>query len=57
MLVGLTCNGGGVWKAKFEEEGLRVVLVLGDEVFKTTKQREEEERESISQNVVCEPIA
>lgn len=56
MLVGLTCNGGGVWKAKFEE-GLRVVLVLGDEVFKTTKQREEEEQESISQNVVCEPIA
>lgn len=57
MVVSLTCNGGGVWRAKFEEEGLRVVLVLGDEVFKTTKQKEEEEQESISQNVVCEPIA
>ena len=57
MLVCLTCNGGGVWSAKFEEEGLRVVLVLGDEVFKTTKQKEEEEQESISQNVVCVPIA
>lgn len=57
MVVGLTCNGGGVWRAKFEEEGLRVVLVLGDEGFKTTKQKEEEEQESILQNVVCEPIA
>lgn len=57
MVVGLTCNGGGVWRAKFEEEGLRVVLVLGDEGFKTTKQEEEEEQESILQNVVCEPIA
>lgn len=57
MLVGLTCNGGGVWRAKFKEEGLRVVLVLGDEVFKTTKQKEEAEQESISQNVVCVPIA
>lgn len=52
MVVGLTCNGGGVWRAKFEEEGLRVVLVLGDEGFKTTKQKEEEEQESILQNVV-----
>lgn len=57
MLVGLTCNGGGVWSAKFKEQGLRVVLVLGDEVFKTTKQKEEEEQESVSQNVVCETIA
>lgn len=52
MVVGLTCNAGGVWRAKFEEEGLRVVLVLGDEGFKTTKQKEEEEQESILQNVV-----
>lgn len=42
--MSLTC-----WKF---EEGLRDVLVLGDEDFKTTKVKEE----GIWESTVCEPI-